>query len=89
MLFENRKLATGGPEVLALPLFRSPQDRLAFAMHAFVLGKGMKTIAVGRAAEQAASSPDGEPYSDFLHIFPDADCIQFAVASFQTEERPF
>uniref|UniRef100_A0A061RDY3 Proteasome inhibitor subunit 1 (PI31) n=1 Tax=Tetraselmis sp. GSL018 TaxID=582737 RepID=A0A061RDY3_9CHLO len=41
----------------ARPSFRSKHDRLAFALHAFVLGKGFKLVAVGKTADEAAAGP--------------------------------
>mmetsp|Transcript_33645 Transcript_33645/g.85961 ORF Transcript_33645/g.85961 Transcript_33645/m.85961 type:complete len:318 (-) Transcript_33645:158-1111(-) len=38
----------------ARPKFRGGHDRVAFAAHAFLLSKGLKLVAVGKAADEAA-----------------------------------
>mmetsp|Transcript_42554 Transcript_42554/g.76297 ORF Transcript_42554/g.76297 Transcript_42554/m.76297 type:complete len:303 (-) Transcript_42554:1643-2551(-) len=40
------------------PKFRDGCDRVAFAAHAFLLGKSLKLVAVGKAADEAAGSSD-------------------------------
>ena len=47
---------------------RSPEDRLAFAVHCYLLADGYKPVAVGKQADEAdlGASPASPPLSAFL-----------------------